>query len=316
MRTRRFYLVLLAIVLLASCGQVPHPAHKGPTLKHLVGLAHKHTFSPIPPSPLRPTQATDPATTPQNGGVSAALKWVEQRSRGWNTGPIRPIAVPDGELLLGTLPWTDIYVNTANGKWVSLPLPWGSISFERETSNGSLLFLVQGPLDDGNYMPFPFQVLCVPQPDGTFPAGATQQIPKYYPVSTSASFGNDRKEVLTSVYATSDGLQLVFGPQPGDNGSFFADFANVPETQTSCDGANNELVFNFANTEIGQVNDLSTLQNEYVQSVSADQTATGTEVRVHLANGVGFYNGEITNDQTTQLPHLHIKLAKTAPEAP
>ena len=311
---QRKALLLLPAIFLASCGSSVHSEHTGRlTNKPSLGVrttnkgkAIGHVASPTTQAAVFRVPPAVPQA-PQDGGLNAAYRWLNQG--GWDTPAVKPVKVPGGYLLSGNVPWAQVYVNQASGKWVPLPPPMGSMTYERETANGGLMFLAEGAFDSA-YRPFPTQLWCLPQPDGTF---VGRPGPMYFPLSESATFGNIRREVLTSVYASAYGLKLSFGPEPGDNGAFFAGFMNVPLTKTTYDAPSNTLVLDLADTELGQINDLNAVRNQYVSSVRVIPTASGIEVRISLDGGAHYFNGRNDVDPKTQYPYLDLYFFKTAP---
>lgn len=311
-RTSGYVALVIVAILLAGCGQAVQSVRKGsaPTSRRNHG-------QPVPPeAPVQTAVDNGMPSFPvesgifQIGGLSTATKWLEQHSH----TVARIIPLPGGDVVLTQQPGWALYVNTADKLWVQLPLPLAALSFERRTAGGGLLFLVQGPMDDGPDLPFPYQALCTPQGDRA-PAFVAQQGPMYYPVSASVRFGYKLNEVLTSVAAITDGVQLGFGPQPGDNGAFGAGSTSVPPTQITYEANQRTLVLEFSKAQIGRIGDIAAVHGKDVQSVRAAKTAGGVEVRLLLAPGVRYYTGAITRNQN-QFPFLQIDLAKEAPAAP
>lgn len=309
-RTNAKVALVIVTILLAGCGQSVQSVRKGSAL-----TSRRNHGQPVPPN--APAQTAVDNGMPsfpvvsgiyQIGGLRTATKWLEQHSH----TAARIIQLPGGDVVLTQQPGWALYVNTVDKLWVQLPLPLGVLSFERRTKGGGLLFLVQGPMDDGPDLPFPYQVLCTP---GAAAAFVAQQGPMYYPVSASVRFGYKLNEVLTSVAAITDGIRLGFGPQPGDNGAFGAGSTSVPPTEVTYDASARELVLKFSKAQIGRIGGIAAVHGKDVQSVRTAEKAGGVEVRLLLAPGVRYYTGTITRNQN-QFPFLQIDLANEAPATP
>lgn len=296
--------VACIVAIVAGCGSTKAATHV-PHKKSKTKTTSVVTPPPAPPPSPPPLPQINPSV-PQPGGLAAATKWLKGSSNG---SSIQTIAVKGGYVLLPTQQpaFADLYVNAVNGTWVMLPLNLTVASFERQTSDGGLMFLVQGPEGDGTYSPFPDQVLCELQPDGTF---TSQQGPAYFPVTASGVyFGSKSGEVLTGVALTTDGIKFVFG-----SGSV-ADYISVPPTRISYDGPDKALLLDFSAATLGSVAGLPSMHSQYIQGVRAENTAQGLAVTIYLAQDAAYYTGSI-NTPATQTAFAEIDFASAPPAPP
>lgn len=283
----------------------------GPSKEGTAGATLQHTRSS--------RTAVNPSV-PQSGGLSAATKWLRDNAQ------YQPMPIPGGDLLFSSqgLP-TAIYVNSKTGKWVMLP-GFTASSFERETKNGGLLFLVQGPGGESSLIPFPFQWLLTPRTDGTF---AARLGPMYFPVATGVNFGSKPNAMLNSIAVIKSGIEIGFGPEPGDPGAFFADYTSAPPTEVTYDGPSRTLIFDFSQTRLspitfahsglgvtGPVSSVGAVKSPYIERVSAVQTPSGVDVEIALTSRALYYSGKIVVAPKTQLPYLQILLANRLPAPP
>lgn len=308
--------VVVVALLLGACGGSQPTGHgsQARTSPPSQQAAPKSQLQNPPPPPPAPSSEDASSGAFQAGGLSSAAAWLKQRAH----SVAATIPVPGGDVILTSTkhPGWGLYVDTVDKRWAVLPLPLAKLSFERELPDGGLLFLVQGPLDDGSYMPFPYQVLCTPQ-NGKGSAFATTQGPKFYPLSTAVRFGSKPHAVLNAVLATVDGVQFDFGPQASYEPDFFADYVSAPPTKIRYDAASRTLILDFSQTELGNVDTLASVKNRYVQGVRAAKTSDGLEVQIALASDVKYYTGKITTRPTEQpQPDLQISLASEPPATP
>lgn len=286
-------------VAMAGCGStkvVSHKGHKNPKKVTTSVTPPPTTSVTPPPAPVNPT-------VPQPGGLAAATKWLK------GYGSIQTIAVRGGYVLLPVdrPALAYLYVNSANNTWVMLPLNLTVSTFERQTTDGGLMFLVQGPEGDGSYSPFPVQELCTLQPDGTF---KSQPGPAYFPVSgQSVHFGSKPDQSLANVAITPQGIKFVFGHLQ------YADYLSVPPTTINYDNAHSALVIDFANTTLGNVAGLAAMHSQFVESVSAERQAQDVVVTLHLAPVARYYTGRI-NTSAGPGVFLEMDFASSLPAPP
>ncbi len=239
---------------------------------------------PVPTPPINPL-------LPQRGGVAGAVKYLTQAAAAASYGglpkTVTRTKVASGVVVSISQPWTvtAAFVQPKAGTWVGLPLDFAVNSFERETSDGSLMFLTQGPMDDGNYAPFPVQELCAPQADGTFKC---QEGPKYFPLAApDVRFGSKPNESLTGIAATARGVKFVFGNLS------YADYLSVPPTSIHLNAENRTLLVDFSDTTLGTLSGLATLHSVYVQSVSVAPSGQDTVAALRLTPAAAYYTGSI-----------------------
>ncbi len=239
---------------------------------------------PVPTPPINPL-------LPQRGGVAGAVKYLTQAAAAASYGglpkTVTRTKVASGVVVSISQPWTvtAAFVQPKAGTWVGLPLDCAVNSFERETSDGSLMFLTQGPMDDGSYSPFPMQERCAPQGDGTFKC---QEGPAYFPITApDVHFGSKPGESLTGIAATAGGLKFVFGNLQ------YADYLSVPPTSIHFNAANRTLLMDFSDTTPGALSGLGTLHSQYVQGVSVAPSGQDTVATVRLTPAAAYYTGDI-----------------------
>lgn len=301
-----------ATVLLAGCGSTHPASHSSPPALGPWRTHYRHTVFPPPgKQPQRTPQSSPPVNPiqPQGGGLSAAVEYLAKGS----LFPSANDAVSQTKVANGVVvsisvpgPITAAFVSAATGQWVGLPLGFAVNTFERETSSGGLLFLTQGPMDDGTYSPFPEQELCSSEADGSFKC---QQGPAYFALTAqNVHFGSKPGESLASVTSAVYGLRFVFGNLQ------YADYLSIPPTTVHYSTAEKMLSLDFANTTLGDVSGLSTLHSQYVESVSAAASGNDVTVSIRLASDVAYYTGSI-NVPASPTVYLELDFA-TAPPAP
>lgn len=296
--------------LLAGCGA--HPVSQ--PASHTRQSHHKSQTPTTPtttaPSTALPTSASASNPALQTGSVSDATAWIQQHGR----SVAKIIAINNGAIILTEQPGWAIYVDTTHDVWEPIPLPLANLTFERQTADGGLLFLVQGPIGDtANDTPFPYQVLCKPQ--GSADQFVTTQGPIYYPIAQGVSFGGKPNEVLTFVGAIDGGLQFDFGPTNADDAAFYADFTTVPVTSVSYDSSQRALVLTFAKTHLGDIKNLTGIHGE-ITSATFTQDATAVKAVLSLAPGASYYSGKTwTMQNQRQTPILDVS-AFSAPVSP
>ncbi len=267
---------------------------------------------PVAPTTSSPSAPINPMQL-QHGGLSAAVKYLARAaataSYGDITKAVKQTKVANGFVVSISQPWpiTAVFVDQKTGAWVGLPLGFAVNTFERQTSNGSLLFLTQGPMGDGTYSPFPAQELCSPQPDGAFKC---QQGPAYFPITAqNVRFGSKPNEALTTVIATSQGLKFVFGHLQ------YADYLSIPPTTVEYNATDKTLAIDFSDTTLDGVSGLPALQSQYIESVSVASSGQDAVVTVHLTPAAAYYTGSI-NVPAGPTAFLEIDFATTPPAPP
>lgn len=134
----------------------------------------------------------------------------------------------------------------------------------------------------------------------------------YLPVDKSVTMGCD-KDVKSQVYdikPTLTGLEILFGPI-NDDSIYFADAAYIPITTTQYIKENNQLVFNFSNTNLAeklQKNPkLIDNTNTYYNSIEITQKGTNSSLILNLKDKKTTYNIELSNLETRpELPYAKI----------
>lgn len=288
--------VALSALMVAGCGTT------APVAKPIVPAG---AGSGEPAAVMQPN-------VPRTGGLKAATEWL----RGHAT--FDPISVPGGDLLFpsGGGLQGPLYVNRKTGQWVQLPLGVSASDFERATAGGGLLFTSGGGHgEDGGVIPFPFQWLLTPRSNGTF---AAQNGPLYFPLdaSTSVSFGAKPNAVLTSDSTVPNGVQITFGPEPGQSGAFFAGVTSVPPTQVTYNSSRRELILHFSQVRLGRTGRRRATTNADVSRITATETPSGVDVVVSLTKAARFFTGKIVVDPTTQIPQLQIRFTTETPSQP
>lgn len=257
--------------------------------------------------------ATLPANPwqPQPGGIAAALRYLRP------AGEPEQFSVANGTVITAPQPYviTAMFVPDAGNRWVGLPLPFAANTFERQTPDGNLLFLSQGPMDDGSYSPFPFQELCSPQPDGAFKC---VQGPAYFPVGVRVQCGSKPGESLTAVSLSAQGVSFTFGHLQ------MADYISIPPATITYDRRQGELVVAFTQATLGAMPSLTSLHSTLVEQVTAQAAkdvagvagpASGVIVHLRLAPGVTYFTGSV-NSPKASIAALNLTFLSVPPAAP
>lgn len=140
--------------------------------------------------------------------------------------------------------------------------------------------------------------------------------PAFFNVDESIVFGNKDGDMISKVGSVGNLLSVTFGPAPGKETIFYADYSYVPVTNTSYIKDKNQLVLEFKDCEIDKKFidvkcDIS--DNEYISGYEIIKANKDSKLIVDLKPTAKSYNCS-TTDVSNGLVNLNIKFENKAEE--
>jgi hypothetical protein len=141
--------------------------------------------------------------------------------------------------------------------------------------------------------------------------------PAFFKVDKSIVFGNKDGDMISKVGSVGNLLSVTFGPAPGKESMFYADYSYVPVTNTSYIKDKNQLVLEFKDCEIDEklINvkrDISS--NDYISGYKIIKADKDSKLVIDLKSTAKAYNCS-TTDVANGLVKLNIKFANKAEES-
>lgn len=176
-------------------------------------------------------------------------------------------------------------------------------------SADQVVLFATGADNIGPGVSFPFYVVAK-RPNAMSPF-TTQRQTAYLPVRRSVSLGNLQQEMLTKVVTSTDGVEMVFGPNPGEPAGNFSTDYGAPPTSISYSASQHDVVIRFKNTN-AQISPtaLQSVHNAFVSISSLQTQGPDTILTLHLAAQAKYYTGKVVH---TNPPSLTLTFAAQQP---
>lgn len=223
------------------------------------------------------------------------------------------VATTDGDFVetagSGLLGFT--WVDTVTGAETTLPL--GTLNkVQVLTATATEIDLLnEGSDDDGSFVPFPYLLECSREKESQ-PFACSRSV-ALFPVSSGVTFGSKPHALLTRIMTTMDGVEVAFGPEPGYEGQFSADYTSIPPTKTllSANGKTFTLLFEDADLAPGFASPAG--GNGYVTAISAAQEGANVAVNLTLDPAAAkYFTGSIEHGPQ-QVPFFELRFSDQTP---
>lgn len=164
-------------------------------------------------------------------------------------------------------------------------------------NENNIILYANGTNSESEAQSFPFEIDCMRgaeniNVDGDF--NPTYKDIKF-PINKQISLKGKRKEVITDIRITVNGLQACFGPQGGTEESFNADYVDIPATDISYDKTSGELSLKLQDTLFSKSlsDSISLLKsNTYIKSLSLKEKEKSAIITIKLNDSAQYYTGK------------------------
>jgi len=186
-------------------------------------------------------------------------------------------------------------------------------------NENEFLFLESGQTIESSLWTPPYylrstRVKQIPNTEGSF---KTVMEPAFFNVDKSIVFGDKDGDMISKVGSVGNLLSVTFGPAPGKETMFFADYSYVPVTKTSYIKDKNQLVLEFKDCEIDEklINVKSDISsNDYISGYKIIKVSKDSKLVIDLKSTAKAYNCS-TADVANGLVKLNIKFANKEEES-
>lgn len=200
----------------------------------------------------------------------------------------------------------DIY-NLKTGDRDILPVNPYKVTLENINNENEIVFFANGEDSNTCHTIFPFKITCYRNDENIksnmdfycyYNKNLYLQIDKNVAMGC---LGCDKNSLLSDITLTFNGLDVLFKPLPGDEGSFFADQAYIPETKTQYVKGKNQFIITFSHTtfskELLKNKVLKYDFNLYYKSIEMIQEDTNASLVINL----------IDTETTYYIEAIHLK---------
>jgi hypothetical protein len=185
------------------------------------------------------------------------------------------------------------------------------VKLEKIVDENQIIFLSSGTnSEEPSYRTFPYILKCI-RDSSNDNSNEFKEITedKYFNLNEQSTFGS-KCGIATDIKMTEEGIKINFIPLPGEEGGFWADYTNVPETNVSYNKDENQLIFNLKDAKVDSnyLNDSlkSNLGNQYIKSFKFDVSENNVSLLINLSEKASQYNVKIGYNQNN-MPNEEIR---------
>lgn len=193
----------------------------------------------------------------------------------------------------------DIY-NLKTGDRDILPINPYKVTLENINNENEIVFFANGEDYNTSHSTFPFKITCYRNAENVksnmdFYCYYNKNL--YLQIDKKVTLGSNKYSLLSDITLTFNGLDVLFGPLPGNEVNFFADQAYIPETKTQYIKEKNQFIITFSHTafnkELLKNKVLKYDSNLYYKSIEMIQDDTNAALVINLTDTKTTYNIEV-----------------------
>lgn|GEM_PF-3038712 len=163
---------------------------------------------------------------------------------------------------------------------------------------------------------FPYEIDCTRVTENNSLDGGFIPINKEikFPIDKQIALMGKKKEEITDIRVTVNGLQICFGPQDSKDVFFYADYTDIPTMDIFFDKTTKEFSLKFQDTKItkslSNANSLSN-GNTFIKLLNLKEDGTSTILTIKLNEEVKYYTGKKAHIDgiENKSPYLDIQFA-------
>ncbi len=196
------------------------------------------------------------------------------------------------------------YINPADMRWFN----WHNLKTGDKDSVGNmdtnsklvqiisgdhLVFESDGVCTLNGHRFFPFSIECYRDYEATGYDGEfrSERKVKYLEIDEGYEFGVKSDVLISDIKVTLQGLEMLFSPMEGKEGSFYIGYTTIPVINTSYKPENNQFIIKLKNTEINPKLNTHTIkeQNAYIKSIELKKAGSDTNAIINLKETAKYY---------------------------
>lgn len=196
------------------------------------------------------------------------------------------------------------YINDADMRWFN----WHNLKTGDRDSVGNmgtgsklsqilsedyLIFEADGVRVDNGHRGFPFLIECWRPGEATGYDGEFHNTrkEKYLRIDEEYEFGIKQNVLVSDIKVTLKGVEMLFAPMEGEEGSFYTAYTSIPVMKTAYVQEKNQFLVKLKGTKINPKLNKNNLkvQNSYVHSIELKESENDTIAAISLKEGANYY---------------------------
>lgn len=161
-------------------------------------------------------------------------------------------------------------------------------------SGDYLVFESDGVCTLNGHRFFPFSIDCYRESEATGYDGEfhNERKEKYLGIDEGYEFGVKSDVLVSDIKVTLQGVEMLFSPMEGKEGSFYIGYTTIPVINTSYAPDKNQFIIKFNNTEINPKLNTHTIkeQNAYIKSIELKEAGNDTIAIISLKETARYYS--------------------------
>jgi len=206
--------------------------------------------------------------------------------------------------------------NLKTGSKNILPSGVDYIDSAKIINENNIILYSKGTNSESVAQIFPYEIDCTRVTENNNSEGGFIPIYKKikFPIEKQISLKGKKKEEITDLRVTVNGLQVSFAPQDSKDVTFYADYIDIPTMDIFFDKTTKELSLKFQDTKIVQSlsnANITSIGNTFMKLLNIKEDGTSTILTIKLNKEAKYYTGKKARIYgiKNNIPYIDIQFA-------